>query len=379
MPDPESTPEKMMFAFASCQHYETGLYTAYEHMRNDHPDAVFFLGDYIYEYKGKDGLVRKHHGDEIQTLGDYRARLSQYRSDPLLQGMHAECPWFLTWDDHEFDNNCANDISEEQGVDPIDFLVRRANSYQAYYEMMPLRMNTFPTGPDMRIYRQAKFGKLAEFNILDTRQYRTDQPNNDRASPLNSAAMDKMSSMMGRKQKGWLMSQLVQSQGIWNVLPQQVMMGMVGFAKTVGGDKVYSMDQWPGYTYERMELMKFMAERKVSNPVVLTGDIHVNYVNDLRVDDREMETPVVASEFVVTSISSGGNGKFKPNTHDTILANNPFVKFHTAERGYVKCTLTPETYTSDYIAVEDVTMPGGKAVNRGTFVIEAGKAGIQKG
>ena len=98
--------------------------------------------------------------------------------------MHAKCPWFVTWDDHEFDNNYANDIQEEQRkgakmADPLDFLVQRAAAYQAYYEMMPLRKRSLPHGEDMILYRKASFGRLAEFFVLDTRQYRTDQPNGD--------------------------------------------------------------------------------------------------------------------------------------------------------------------------------------------------------
>ncbi|MEM9587160.1 MAG: alkaline phosphatase D family protein, partial [Planctomycetota bacterium] len=203
MPHPASVPKQLRFAVTSCQNYEQGLYTAYQQMARDELDLVFHLGDYIYEYAaGRNGKVRTHHGDEIQSLDDYRCRHAQYRSDPLLHQMHAQCPWIVTWDDHEFDNNCASDISEEQGIDPIDFLARRVNAYQAYYEMMPLRMRQMPRGSDMRLYRSATFGRLAEFQVLDTRQYRSDQPNGDRKSPLNEAALAKGQTMLGRKQRG---------------------------------------------------------------------------------------------------------------------------------------------------------------------------------
>jgi len=345
-------------------------------MARDDVDLVFHLGDYIYEGAGARGKVRKHLGGEIQSLGDYRVRLSQYRADPLLHGMHAVCPWFVTPDDHEVDNNYASDVSEELNVDPADFLVRRANAYQAYYEMMPLAHWSLPRGPDMQLFRRASFGRLAELMVLDTRQYRTDQPNYDRKSPLNAEALRRGNSLLGTRQRNWLTASLLRSPATWNVLAQQVMMGMVGFASD-GGAHVYSMDQWPGCADERMGLMRFMAERRIPNPVVLTGDIHSNWVNNLRVDDRQADTPVVATEFVGTSITSGGNGVDKPRGIEQILSDNPGVRFHNGQRGYVRCTVTPTEWTADYMVVEDVTRPGGRVFPRASFVVESGEAGAK--
>ena len=371
MPAADVMPEKMKFAFASCQNYEQGLFTAYEQMAKDDLDLVFHLGDYIYEYKaGKNGKVRTHQGDEINSLGDYRIRHAQYRSDPLLHGMHAQCPWMVTWDDHEFDNNCANDISEEKSVDVVEFLKRRANSYQAYYEAMPLRSSCLPKGPDMQLYRKASFGRLAELLVLDTRQYRTDQPNDDKKAPLNRDAMDRNNTLLGAEQKKWMYSKLIASRGTWNVLAQQVMMGMVGF-RSKEDALLYSMDQWPGYTSERMEVVDFLRTRRISNPVVLTGDIHSNWANELRVDDREVDQPIVATEFVCTSISSGGNGVDQPKNLEQVLMDNAAVRFHNAQRGYVRCELTPETWKSDYVVVDKVTEPGGTCSVRASFVIES--------
>jgi alkaline phosphatase D len=378
MPHPSVMPEKLRFAFTSCQNYEQGLFTAYEQMARDEVDLVFHLGDYIYEYAaGRNGNVRTHQGDEIQSLEDYRIRISQYRADPLLHGMHAQCPWMVTWDDHEFDNNCAGEISEELDVDPVDFLQRRVNAYQAYYEMMPLRPACIPTGSDMKLYRKVSFGQLADFSVLDTRQYRSDQPNNDRKSPLNEAALDKQQSILGSKQRGWLCKNLITSQARWNVLAQQVMMGLVD-RNANPDDPAFSMDQWPGYTAERMRLMEFIKSRQVSNPVVLTGDIHTNWVNELRVDDRDEEQPLVATEFVTTSLSSGGNGTEKPSYLDRLYSVNPCVKYHNAERGYVRCEVTPETWRADYMTVDDVLKPGGKTFQRASFVVESGDPKVNR-
>ncbi len=377
-PAASGEPERLKFAFASCQHYEAGLFTAYEHMIKDDLDLVVHLGDYIYEGPGREKGVRKHHGAEIKSLDDYRARYAQYKSDEHLKKMHAHCPWVVTWDDHEVDNNYAGAISEEKNVTPAELLERRANAYQAYYEMMPLRARTLPRGPNMDLYRSVNFGRLASFQVLDTRQYRTDQPNNDKRSPLNADALKPSNSLLGTMQANWLKSRLLASPATWNILAQQVMMGMVGFRDMDGADPVYSMDQWPGAAHERMAIVRFLQERKVLNPVVITGDIHSNWVNDLRVDDRKPDTPVVATEFVGTSISSGGNGAAVLPNQEKRLAGNPFVKFFNAQRGYVRCTVTPKTWRSDYQVVEEVTKPGAPAVTRASFVVEAGQPGAKK-
>ena len=136
------------------------------------------------------------------------------------------------------------------------------------------------------------------------------------------------------------------------------------------------MDQWPGYAAERIQLMRFLADRKIANPVVLTGDIHTNWANELRVDDRREDQPLVASEFVATSLCSGGNGVEKPKNLDSILATNACVKFHNAERGYILCNVTQDSWRSDYMVVDDVLKPGGNTFSRAAFVVEAGNPKI---
>jgi alkaline phosphatase D len=374
LPEPGAQPSQLRFAFASCQHYETGLFTAYEHMAKEDLDLVFHLGDYIYEAAGRDTGVRKHAGPKLTTLADYRIRYAQYRSDPLLHAMHARCPWLVTWDDHEVENNYAAEISERRGVDPAEFLIHRANAYQAYYEVMPLRRRSIPRGPDMQLYRKASFGRLAELLVLDTRQYRSDQPAGG-GTGLADAALDPQQTLLGARQRAWLQAVLRGSPAAWHVLAQQVMMAMVD--RLTGEGQRYSTDQWPGYARERMELVRFLAEHRVPNPVVLTGDIHSNWVNDLRVDDRKADTPVVAAEFVGTSITSGGNGTDRPAGLDALLAENPCVRFHNRQRGYVRCTVTPAAWRSDFVVVEDILKPGGRATTRASFVVEAGHPGAR--
>jgi alkaline phosphatase D len=211
--------------------------------------------------------------------------------------------------------------------------------------------------------------------MLDTRQYRTDQPNDDQASPLNEAALSPRNSLLGDRQREWLQASLAKSNAMWNVLAQQVMMAMVD--QDAGDGQMYSMDQWPGYTHERLQLMRYLEEHRVSNPIVLTGDIHSNWVNDLRVDDREVEKPIIATEFVGTSITSGGNGVERPSNLESLLAQNACVRYHNRERGYVRCRVTPTEWHADFRAVEDVTKPGAPAVTRASYVVETGQPGAK--
>ncbi len=376
MPPDDSNPAELRLAFASCQHFETGLYTAYEHMAKDELDLVVHLGDYIYEYASKHGQVRKHVGGECETLDDYRTRHAQYKTDAFLQAVHARCPWLVTWDDHDVANDYANDHAEyKHPMDPVKFLARRAGAYQAYYEHMPLRHSSLPHGPKMQMYRKQPFGRLAEFVVLDGRQYRTPQPNEDKASDINDAARSPHNTMLGKRQFGWLTDSLAESKATWNVLANQVIMAIID--EKPDSDHGYPMDDWSGYVYERNKLTKFIKDRQIGNAIVLTGDNHKNWVNDLRLDGLRPETPVVATEFVGTSITSGGNGSEHHGLAKALMARNPAVRFFNDERGYVRCTVTRDLWRSDYRTVPDITKPGASAVTRASFVVEAGAPGAK--
>jgi alkaline phosphatase D len=375
-PAADTLPDRVRFAIASCQHYETGLFTAYEHMAKEDLDLVIHLGDYIYEYAGNEKRVRMHTGPEITTLDHYRNRHAQYKTDPALQAMHALAPWLVTWDDHEFDNNCAADISEEPDVRPEDFLIRRAAAYQAYYEHMPLRRSAMPKGPDMLLYRKVGYGRLTDFHVLDTRQYRSDQPCGDRNQPPCAESLLPDRSMLGPLQRDWLFEGLANSSSTWNVLAQQVMMARMD--RKAGEEIAHSMDQWPGCEMERRRVLKYLHDQRISNPIVLTGDIHSHWANNLIADFDDLDSKIVATEFVGTSISSSGDGILKPKTLDATYAENPFVKFHAAERGYLSCEVTPQQWKTDYKGIEYVSRPGAPLHTRASFIVESGTPGLQK-
>jgi alkaline phosphatase D len=228
----------------------------------------------------------------------------------------------------------------------------------------------------MQLYRSVSFGQLANFFVLDTRQYRTDQPELDDDYDFRGKPMPSGGTILGAAQKAWLEQSLAGSTATWSVLAQQVMMAMVDAESSER--EQYWMDKWPGYADERMAVVQFLRDRAIRNPIVLTGDIHSNWANDLRVNDRRPDEPVVATEFVGTSLSSSGNGEDRPRNLDTLLAQNPCVRFHNRQRGYVRCTITPNAWRSDYQIVPDVLRPGGAVHTRASFVVEAGRPGAQE-
>jgi alkaline phosphatase D len=228
----------------------------------------------------------------------------------------------------------------------------------------------------MRLYRGVPFGQLVDFAVLDTRQYRTDQPCGDGNKPPCDGVFDPAATLLGDEQERWLFERLAESPARWNVLAQQVMMARVD--RMPGPITAWSMDQWAGYDAARKRLLEFVRDRKVSNPVVLTGDIHTNWVNDLKVDFDDAESPTVATEFVGTSISSGGNGSQTRRDTEGVLADNPFVKFYNAERGYVSCEITPDRWTSHYQVFEDIQQPGAPQITRASFVVENGRPGAER-
>ncbi|MDZ8069621.1 MAG: alkaline phosphatase [Nostoc sp. DedQUE08] len=370
---------KLNFALVSCQNYEQGYYTAYKYLAQDDLSLVVHVGDYIYEGGISKNRPRQHNSAEIVTLEDYRNRHALYKTDSNLQAAHAAFPWIVTWDDHEVENNYANDISEvdtEPDQNPAIFLQRRAAAYQAYYEHMPLRPFSRPVGADMQLFRRLSFGNLATFHVLDTRQYRTDQPCGDGTKERCPENLDPNATITGKRQENWLYDGLARSQAKWNVLAQQVVVAQIDTKPGKGA--TYSMDKWDGYVASRDRLMRFLEQRKPSNPIVLSGDIHSNWAMNLKADFNNPESATVGSEFVCTSITSGGDGADTIPNVEAYLPDNPHIKFFNSQRGYVRCSLTPTTCKTDYLVLSNVTTPFGTISKRASFVVEDGRPEIQQ-
>jgi len=377
-PAPRSSPACLNLALVSGQNYEHGYYTAFRHMADEDLDLVLHVGDYIYEKRFRDNLVvreREFEGPESITLDEYRDRYSFYKTDPDLQAAHAAAPWVVTFDDHEVANNYA-DAVPQYDQSPEQFLRRRAAAYQAYYEHLPLRRSSLPSGPDMLLYRRLQFGDLAELFVLDTRQYRTDQPCGDGQKPRCQGAYDPDATMMGPEQERWLMGGMRASNARWNILANQVLIAQL--SRVMDGERTFSMDKWDGYVTARRRLLDFLARERPSNPIVLTGDIHSNWVADLKTDFDDPSSATVATEFVGTSITSGGDGRAGGQFLQAMQEENRHIKFYNGQRGYLRCSVTPERWTSDFRVVPYVSRPGAPIETRATFVVEDGRPGAER-
>lgn len=369
---PSNPADRIRFAFASCQNFQAGYYTAYQNMIREDLDAVVFLGDYIYETDGNG--ARRIALAESKTLEGYRARYAMYRSDPGLREAHRLFPWIITWDDHDVQDNYANDIPRD--TQPREeFLRRRAAAYQAHYEWMPMPKACIPNGPDERLYRTLSYGPLANFLVLDGRQYRSDQPCGDgNKAPCADYLAER--TMLGAAQEQWLERELRTSHSRWNILANQVL--MTPLDQAAGPRETYGMDSWTGYEMARRRMISALETTRVQNPIVITGDIHANWIGDLKVDYKKEGSRVVGTELVGTSISSGGDGADRSANTDALLGENPQFKFYNNQRGYVRCQITPETLTADFRVVEKVSVPESPISTRATFVVENGKPGAHK-
>lgn len=384
-PAPGTRLDHLRFAFVSCANYEHGYYAAYRHLTDDQPDFMLFLGDYIYEYVDmRPGVVRRHsEGLECISLPSYRNRYAQYKLDPDLQRLHAEIPALMTWDDHEVQNDYAADLSPSFIPREL-FLQRRAAAYQAFYEHMPLRPSrSRPIGPSMRVYDRFAFGDLVEISMLDGRQYRSAEAcygpppqrggthlENDRSCPERA---DPARSMLGMTQEAWLFDGLSRSQARWNVIGQDVLMAQFRQKRAGDAQPAFSTDDWDGYPACRARLLRHIETHKVRNVMVASGDIHSFFVNDLKPDFDDPRSPVVASEFVGTSISSWG---VPYDLFAASLPDNPHVHFFDSRpRGYVLVDVAPERLTVKLQAVYDAAKREATRTTLRSYVVEDGHPG----
>ncbi|GII29090.1 alkaline phosphatase D family protein [Planotetraspora mira] len=379
-PRPSSFGGPLTMAFVSCAQYEHGYFTSYRRLAEDCPDLVLHLGDYQYEYTRDTytipgGNVRDHEGPETETLAGYRQRHAQYKADPDLQAAHAAAPWLVVWDDHELDNNWADEVPENPSIPQPNFLARREAAFRAYYENMPLRRASIPHGIDMQLYRRIRWGRLATFHMLDTRQFRSDQGCGDGYDDCPEAS-DPARSITGAEQEAWLLDGFRRSEARWDVIGQQVFFAQRD--NNAGPAKVTSQDAWDGYVASRQRITQGWVDAKVRNAVVLTGDVHAHWASDLKLDYDDPTGRSVGSELVATSISTGGDGADSdPATHP-YLAINPHLKFYNNQRGYVLTRIERDAMTADFKVLPHVQTPGSEAYTRATFVVEDRVPGVQQ-
>jgi alkaline phosphatase D len=406
-PERSALPSELRMAFCSCSDWQNGYFAAYRQMAEEQYDLILHLGDYIYEYGPAQSTFagRVHTTPEagvaatqLTTLADYRARHAQYKTDPATQAVHASAPWAPIWDDHEIENNYADDIDEESATSPAAFLLQRAAGYKAYFEHTPLRRSAAPSGPDMQLYRRLRYGRLLDLHLLDSRQYRTDQPD-DLSTPIGQALAasdfrpslppdgNPAGTLLGAAQEKWLLEGFAKSRARWTGLGNQVMMARFNFGKFIppagGGPVIYNVDQWDGYGAQRQRILDAVADRDLSL-VVLTGDIHSAWVHDLKASFDDPSSATVGTELITSSVTADFPTSLWAPVEGA-AATTPWTHYFDARRrGYVACTITPDTWTADIRAVASspatgqVTAVDAPVTTAATFVVEHGQAGATR-
>ena len=402
-PAPDASVNRLRLAYASCQRWEHGYFSAYRHMREENLDAVMFLGDYIYEYPGAANAVRTPTGGWVTTLDGYRQRYAQHKGDADLQAMHAHCPWLMTWDDHEVQNDyaamqagaSAGDLS-----DTAQFAARRAMAYQAWYEHMPVRasvmMQAFAglsQGAEMRIYGRVPYGQLATLYLLDARQYKDPQPC-AKDGKLGSNTFDPAScsdwanparSLLGAQQERWLNEEFKRAKdathpaagkGGWTVLGQQTLFGQRDFKP--GPEQTLWNDGWDGYPAARKRLTDAFVNHAVANPVLLGGDVHENWVGHVKADYANPQSAKVGVEFCGTSITSRSSNASQTRAGEWLAENPHFVFAETRAKGYGVVEFTPKSLIATLRAVDDVTRTDTQIQTLARFEVQAGRAMVER-
>ena len=357
-PGSGATPAEVRFGLATCQNWSDGYYTAYAAMAQEDLQFVVFVGDYIYE-RSKDSGPRPISIPESVDLPTYRRRYELYKGDANLQAAHHAFPWIITMDDHEVANDTVGPYGKE-GADIGDpaamaaFRVRRADAFQAWYEHQPLRLGP-PSGADYTMYRTIVHSNLVRFYVLDGRQFRSPYPDGKGSGPDTPARHAESQTMLGHTQEDWLRGQFAATDAQWNVVAQQTV--FTATPLSVGDAVLYNFDQWDGYVAGRNRLLHALVDEHVRNPIVLSGDIHLAGAASVRLDYDDPQAPDIAYEIVTTSISSGFGDDLLP-IFEAAVPKIGWISYANArKRGYAVCTVTAESFTTDFRVMASVATP----------------------
>ncbi|KPL68461.1 hypothetical protein SZ64_10270 [Erythrobacter sp. SG61-1L] len=373
-----SSPERLRLGLAGCQAYPQGWYDAWRHLSEEPDlDAIFHYGDYIYEYgpessftiRDREGrkVNRRHADNEIYSLTDYRRRYAQYKSDPDLQAAHHATAFIMSFDDHEVDNNWVStfdqDGSPEQAV-----MARRIVAMQAWYEHMPVRLAQAPRIGGLTMFRRLDFGRLVRMHVLDTRSYRSQQLCEKPGARACRKQDDPTSTVLGDAQEAWLGAGL-RNDAVWNLIAQQVRMMPIIRRDTDGIRMTDPPDSWSGYPAARARLVQAIRDNGLTNVVVASGDSHVHNVGYLPLRPGELDGPAAATEFLGTSISSGGDGAADSETRRFILQDNPHFALYNQQRGYQLFDITAREWRTDLKVLDKVQQPGGTLTKLASFCV----------
>jgi alkaline phosphatase D len=368
---------------AGCQDYQAGLYTAFADIAKSDLDAVFHYGDYMYEggpvasranwsTGALEANVRLHDAPMAFSLDDYRRRYSLIRRDTDLQAAHASAAFLCSFDDHEAVNNWVGDHAGD--VPPEIFRLRRASAMQAWYEFMPVRADALPVNGLSGPWRQYRYGRLLDARLLNTRNWRSDQPCGDKFGSFCPEVNRADAEVIGRAQEDWLVRGLGQQPARWNALLQQIM--MMDLDRARADTRTINPDSWGGYAVPRDRLLNRL--KGVPNLVVLTGDEHQHFAGEVRPTGAAPETAARAVEFVTTSVSSGSDGPGERKEHAEVLRRNPGLKYVRDERGWTLMTVTPDGWQADMRVIDTVRRTGGKASIAASWRVPAGTARLER-
>jgi alkaline phosphatase D len=352
---PSGNADSLRFAVVSCANYEAGFFNVYKVIKNKNDvDAVIALGDYIYEYAtggyAPNATANRswEPANEIITLTDYRTRYSHYHLDEDLRKLHQQFPFIIVWDDHESANDAWMDGAQNHQSNEGSWTVRKSNSKQAFFEWLPIRQTGPQTDP-YQIFRNIVYGDLLELIMLDTRLHGREE----QAGTSGSTVTDPNRQMLGTDQFTWLGNRLSNTSARWKILAQQVMMAPLKVAGVA-----INGDQWDGYPAERTRVYNHIINNSISNMVVLTGDIHSSWANDLPTASYNSATGAgsVGVEFVTPSVTSPGLNI--AGGASLVQFQNNHIKFcNLNEHGYVLLDVNKNRTQSDWFFVNTIDQP----------------------
>jgi alkaline phosphatase D len=353
--------KKIRLVFFTGSNYNAGYFNAYSSICNRHDiDAVVHLGDYFYEYgnnkygHNKNRSLKPLH--ECISLQDYLNRFSHYRLDAALREAHRKYCWYLIWDDHETADNSWKNGAKNHQKNEGNWQKRKKAAVKAYFEWLPIRNNR-----DSSIFRIFKFGKLARFILLDTRLQARDY----QKIPPN----DTNKTMLGKKQLHWLFKQLLLARNdsvSWIFITQQVM-----FAPLMIGKKVINYDQWDGYQYERKKIIHFILKNNMNNVVIISGDVHTSWANEIFSDKKLRRKAFTIPEFITPSITSPSMSKFQGKIANFLI---PLIFWHVRyvdmyRKGYMILNITKDTVDAEWYYLKTIKTKNNKIIRKRMYEI----------
>jgi alkaline phosphatase D len=226
----------------------------------------------------------------------------------------------------------------------------------------------------MQLYRRVRWGDLATFHMLDTRQYRDDQACGDEIRTDCVERFDPARTLTGTEHERWLLNGFQQSKARWDVLGQQVFFSQVDL--TPGPGRGINPDAWDGYTANRDRIVAGLVDSPVRNAVVLTGDVHSHWAAEVREKFDDPSSAVVATELMTTSVSSGGDGSDSRDEIIAVLPENPHIRYFNNRRGYVRTRITPDELRVDFRVVPFVSGPDAPVHTGASFVVPDGEPAL---